>query len=210
MHDPLLEVMEEPLVGSTGREVLKNIFHGAFQQAAQSLGLLIGRQTVVGRSTLRTLRGEAFFDCFEDGLDELYFASILKIDDIFGSNVILLIPAGDGIRLYRRLTGEDCTAEDQATEDVVAGIGELNNILGGAFINSLANFLKVTIHSTIPLNTLDMLGAILQDIVLQEEYLDKQILYVETAIQDADRKDCTVRLIVLSDWRRFSRILDSV
>ncbi len=210
MPDPLYGVMEEPLVGFTGREVLKEIFIGAFQHAAQSLEQMIGRKMVLGRCALQTLRGEAFLDCFDDRVDQSYFASILKIDEVFGSNVILLISAGDGIRLYERVTGDDCAKADPIPEEAVAGIGELNNILGGAFINSLANHLKVTIHSTTPMNTLDMLGAILQDIVMQEEYLDKQILYVDAAIQDADWKDCTVRLIILSDWKRFSRILDCV
>jgi chemotaxis protein CheC len=210
IHDPLSGLMQEPLTGFSGKGYLTDLFRGAFRQAEQSLGQLLGRRMAMGRCTLQVLRAENFFDRFEDPLDQSYFASIMKIDEMFHSNVILLISARDGIGLYRRFTGEDCAAEDGIPDEAVAGIGEINNILGNAFIDSLANLLKMTIHSTIPLNTLDLLGAILQDIVLQEEYLNKQILTVDAAFQDVEENGCTVRLIILSDWRRFSRILDSV
>jgi chemotaxis protein CheC len=210
MHDQLSGLMQEPQTGLAGKGYLTDLFRGAFEQAEQSLEKLLGRRMALGRCTLQILRGENFFDSFADPLDQSYFASILKIDEIFHSNVILLISARDGIDLYRQLTGEDCEAGDGIPDEAVAAIGEVNNILGNTFINSLANLLKMTIHSTIPLNTLDLLGAILQDIVMQEEYLNKQILTVDAAFQGAEKNGCTVRLIILSDWRRFSRILDSV
>jgi chemotaxis protein CheC len=210
MHDPLSGLKQDPPAGLAGKGYLTDLFRDAFQQAEQSLARLLGRRMAMARCSLQILRGEDFFDRFEDPLDQSYFASILKIDEIFHSNVILLISARDGIGLYRQLTGEYRAVEDAIPDEVVAGIGELNNIIGNTFINSLANLLHMTIHTTIPLNTLDLLGAILQDIVLQEEYLNKQILTVDAAFEGVGENGCTVRLIILSDWRRFSRILDSV
>ena len=210
MNNPLNGLMQEPLAGLAGKGYLADLFREAFQKMEHSLGQLLGRRTAMARCSLQILRGENFFDSFEDPLDQSYFASILKMDEIFGSNVILLISARDGIGLYRRLTGEDWAEEDGVPDEAVAGIGELNNILGNAFVNSLANLLKMTIHTTIPLNTLDLLGAILQDIVLQEEYLNSQILTVDAAFEGEEENGCTVRIIILSDWRRFNRILDGV
>ncbi len=210
MHDQLIGSAREPIAGLAGKGYLADLFREAFQNMEQSLGQLLGRGTAMARCSLQILEGENFFDSFEDPLDQSYFASILKIDEAFGSNVILLISAGDGVELYRRLTGEDWAEEDGIPDEAVAGIGELNNILGNAFVNSLANLLKMTIHTTIPLNTLDLLGAILQDIVLQEEYLNRQILTVDAAFEGVEESGCTVRLIILSDWRRFNRILDGV
>jgi chemotaxis protein CheY-P-specific phosphatase CheC len=210
MHEPLIGLTQEPSAGLAGKGYLADLFREAFQKMEQSLGQLLGRRTAMARCSFQILRGENFFDSFEDPLDQSYFASILKIDEIFRSNVILLISARDGISLYRRLTGEDWADEDGIPDEVVAGIGELNNILGNVFINSLANLLRMTIHAEIPLNTLDLLGAILQDIVLQEEYLNRQILTVDAAFECVEEYGCKVRLIILSDWRRFNRILDSV
>ncbi len=210
MRNPLHDVLEKPPVAFPGHRYLNNIFHEALQQASQSLERLVGRKMGVDQYAIRIIRGESFFDCFENQLEQSYFASIQKIDEMFGSNVVLLVSDRDGSMLYRLLTGEHSNGNDGISEEMVNGIGELNNILGSAFINSLANFLQMTIHCTIPLNTFDMLGAILQGIVLQDEYLNKQILYAHAVIRDADTKSFTVKLIILSDWKRFGRIFDRV
>ncbi len=210
MHNSLYDVLEKPPVSFSGHRFIKNIFHEALQRAAQSLEQLVGRKMGVDQYALQIIRGENFFDCFENQLEQTYFASILKIDEMFGSNVVLLVSDKDGAMLYQLLTGENVDSGNKISDETINGIGELNNILGSTFINSLANFLKITIHSTIPLNTYDMLGAILQGIVLQDEYLNKQILYANAAIRDTGTKGFTVKLIILSDWQRFGRILDRV
>lgn len=189
---------------------LDKLFQKSFDEATRSLSQLIQKKMVILKYNVELLTGEQFINQIEDQLDKIYFASIIKVQEEIRSNIVFLISEREGLDLFNTITGETIGNDTIISEEVVSGIGEINNILGSTFINSLANIVKEKIHASTPLNTFDMLGAVLQEIVLQKEFINKEILCAEAVIHEMNsKKEGThVRLIIMSDKDELFKILE--
>ena len=130
-------------------------------------------------------------------------ASIIKTMNDMDFNILFLISEREGIRLYNTLTAQKDFVPSVITSDMIGTVGELNNILGSSFINSLANLLETVIHATPPYNTFDMLGAVMECIILQDEFLNKEFLCADATIKEEENEGFLVRLIIMSNKDQF-------
>jgi len=137
----------------------------------------------------------------------LFFASILKMKDTVHTEVVLLTAESEGFRLFDMISGHPAGTTRKADPNVIGGIGEVNNILGTTFINEFATRICRTVQPKIPVNAYDMLGAILQGVLLQDEYLDRTVICADAVIQESAVDGFKVRLIVLSDETQLLRLL---
>lgn len=186
---------------------LCHLFVESFNQAAKAFSQLLMREMVISRYSIEMTTVEQFTNLLEDRMEDGYFASIMKLQDGVDTTILFLLTEEEGKRLYNILSSEELKAEFPSMEDLTDSIGELNNILGSNFTNCLANTLNHTICSSVPANTLDLLGAILESVVLQCEFVNKNIICAEADICD---KKCTrfnVKLIILSDKTQLMKIL---
>jgi chemotaxis protein CheY-P-specific phosphatase CheC len=184
-----------------------SLLSAAFDKAARHLSVLTQRDMTVIRCRVESKSIENFRFEMETEEDRSFFASILKMKDVLHTDVVFLIEMAEGLRLFDVIIGHPAGFTTEVNEDVIGGIGEVNNILGSAFINELADRIGRAIHPRIPVNTYDMLGAILEGVVLQDEYLDRTVICADAVIQEASIDGFRVRLIVLSDQAQLVRIL---
>jgi chemotaxis protein CheY-P-specific phosphatase CheC len=186
---------------------LNRLFSKSFEDAAHSFSRLIQRDMHVESYTLQCVPAEAFTGETTDELEECFFASIIQTEKDLRSAIIFLISEDDGIRLYREVTGETVDLDGRIPVEVIAGIGELNNILGSTFLNCLAEALNQTIHGSTPRNTLDMLGAILESIVLQETFLKREVLCADATILEQGLTAFRIRMLILTDLEHLTRMI---
>ncbi|MBN2414477.1 hypothetical protein JXO52_01475 [bacterium] len=179
-------------------DALQKYLNETFVQASAHLSALTGKEISISRYFLNFIEGDRFIRENRSSDDAAYFASILKLRDIVHMDVVLLISEAEGVALYNILSGEDPEADMAVNDDVIAGIGEVNNILGSCFINVLADKYSVEGHPTTPINTFDMLGAILEEILLQHEYLDKVVLCADVLLREKQMGQFHVRFMVIS------------
>ena len=191
-------------------KLLDDLFIDSFKQAAIALSQLTNRAITITSSRIGFLNSEDIVNNIEYQMDELYFGSIIKIKDKLDSNLIFLISAKDGIELYDLLYGNDANTTKEPSEEVVAAIGEVNNILGSTFVNCLANLLNRTIHPDTPVNNYDMLGAILEGVIMQEKFIDKKILCADTIIKEKDRGEFRSRFFIISDKDELFKLLEEI
>ena len=175
------------------------MFNEAFDEAAISLSQLTNKTMEIYSSKIELLTGDEFANQIEDKYEEPYFASIIKTKDDLNTNIVFLISKKDGFELYDYINGSSTGTTKEASEDIISGIGEINNILGCAFVNNIANLMKKEIHPSPPLNNFDMLGAVLEGVVLQEEFLNKRIFCADTVIKEKDKEELRSRLLIMSD-----------
>ena len=179
-------------------EALQKYLNETFVQASFHLSALTGKEISISRYFLNFIEGDQFIRENRNSDDEAYFASILKLRDIVPMDVILLISEAEGRTLYEILSGAGAGSVTEIDNDVIAGIGEINNILGSCFVNVLADKYKAEVHPTTPINTFDMLGAILEEILLQHEYIDNIVLCADVLLREKRMGRFHVRFMVIS------------
>jgi len=184
---------------------IEGIFQYGFDQAAESASVLFNRSMTIDQIKIHIKYGEDFMTQVESDFETCYFASVIKTMNDMNFNILFLISEAEGVGLYHSLIGEK-TASGVVTSEMIAAIGELNNILGSSFINSMANHTKTIIHTTPPYNTFDMLGAVMQCIVLQEEFLNKEFFCADATIREKEHEGFLVRLIIMSNKDEFVEI----
>ncbi|MBN2102902.1 hypothetical protein JW835_02575 [bacterium] len=195
----LAEELNKVNISKSTFNQIKHIFQYGFDQAAHSASTMFGRPMTIDQIQIQIKSGETFMNQVENEFETCYFASIIKTMNDMNLNILFLTSETEGIGLYHSLIGEEKRANVFVTSEMISAIGELNNILGSAFINSIANYFKTIIHATPPYNTFDMLGAVVQCIVLQDEFLNKEFLCVDAAIREKEHEGFLIRLIIMSN-----------
>jgi len=191
----------------SNQEPLQKFLTDTFNTASQNFAALTGKHFVITRYFLNFLEGDQFIRQDDSLGDEPYFASILKLRDIIHMDVVLLISESEGLGLYDLLYGEENGKTETIDSEVVSAIGEINNILGSSFVNSLADHLQVEAHPTTPINTFDMLDAILEDILMQAEYLDTMVLCADVLLREKQMGQFHVRFLVISPQEQLSDVI---
>ena len=178
---------------------LDYLFISSFDEAASALSQLTNKDMVIFSSKVELVSGEDFVNQIEDGLDEYYIGSIVKVIEEPSTSIVFIISEEDGKGLYDTIAGNAVGTTRKVTEDVVAGIGEVNNILGGTFLNNLANALKTEISPNTPVNHYDLLGALLEGAIHQEKFIDKKILCGDTVIKENKCEEFHTRFFIMTD-----------
>jgi len=189
-------------------ESLAQIFIQSFNQAAEALSQLLMQEMVISKYRIELITGEQFIDRLGDKMEEGYFASIIKPQNELDTTILFLLREEEGKRLYHILNDTLENNEIAPLNDMINSIGELNNIIGSNFVNCLANTLNLTIHGSVPRNALDLLGAILESVILQHEFVNKNIFCAEATISDKKHTAFNVRLIILSDKIQLMKFLN--
>jgi len=203
----LAEKLNNVNISKSAFEKIEHIFQYGFDKAAHSASTMFGRPMVIDQIQIQVKSGETFMSQVETEFETCYFASIIKTMNDMNFNILFLTSEKEGVGLYHSLIGEDKRKSHFVSSEMIAAIGELNNILGSAFINSIANYLKTIIHATPPYNTFDMLGAVVECIVLQEEFLNKEFLCADATIREMEHEGFLVRLIIMSDKDHFLELV---
>lgn len=167
----------------------------SFKQAAVSFSTLLQRDMVVLRCKIKLMTGEQFIGQMEDRMEEGYFASVISIENRVNTSIVFLLTENEGRQLYAALHPDGPTIP--VFEDMKDIIGELNNILGNTIVSGMANALKWEIHGSVPKNIFDLLGAILESLILQDEFANEEILCAEADIMDSANEAFKVRLMVM-------------
>ena len=189
-------------------ESLAEIFVQSFHQAAEAFSQLLMQEMVISKYRIELITGEEFIDRLGDKMEDGYFASIIKLENELDTTILFLLTEEEGKRLYHILNDTPENNESTPLEYMINSIGELNNIIGNNFVNCLANTLNLSIHGTVPRNTLDLLGAILESVILQHEFVNKNIFCAEATISDKKHNAFNVKLIILSDKIQLMKFLN--
>ncbi len=188
--------------------LILGVFEKSFVGAAAALSSMTGRiLTIASGSEVKLIPGEDIINCMTGEIDKPYFGSLVKTHEGLISNILFITPRSEGIGMFDLISGNPEGTTTEPVDDVINAIGEINNVLSSSFINNVANNINKEIHPGTPLNSYDMLGAILQGAVLQEEMMDKKILLAETLISEKGKGNFKARILIMTDKNEFVKLI---
>ncbi len=187
---------------------VQELFESSFSDAAASLSILIGRDLTIHTSAdMEMVSGEDLINSYIDNIGTVYFSSLIKTEKWFKSNILLLIEQEEGFELFDLISGNPVGTSSKIEEDMILAVGEINNILSSSFVNNMANRMHQEIHPSTPMNSFDMLGAILQGVVLQEELVGKKILVADTTFSEMGKNEFHTRMFIMTDADDFIKLV---
>jgi two-component system chemotaxis sensor kinase CheA len=193
--------------GEKDRHDRKDLFRRTFDAAAESLSQLTGRRMSIRSGVVNEYgASEELVNNLSENPGDVYVGSLIKTREGLESNIVFLIPDSESRELYDLLNFNEEGTTSESGDDVVLAMGEINNILSSAFINTAADILGREVHPSTPKNNRDMLGALMEGVAMQEELIDRKVLCAETVITGEGQKEFHPRLLIIADPVSLERI----
>ena len=139
-------------------DVLKEIGNIGSGNAATALSQLLGRSIDMQVPQVRLMD---VADAIESlGSPDKLVVGILLKGDADGM-IMFLLEEAFAKTIVTGLTGERSFSLYELNADDISVLSEIGNIMGGSYVNAIANLSGMTIDMSVPALTTDMLGAIM-------------------------------------------------
>ena len=168
------------------------------QLLGHSLTLTVPRVSVVPLADIpRQIGGE------EEWIAGLYF----KIRGGVKGIILVLIPWNGVLSVIKTLTGKKTVRSMALTENERSVLKELANILTSAYLTALSNLLKILLIPSIPGLAFDMVGAVVESLLMERGQLEEMVMVIETRFENPEN-EVEGRLILLPDPESLPEFLD--
>ncbi|CAA7602949.1 CheC-like family [Acididesulfobacillus acetoxydans] len=115
-------------------------------------------------------------------MDEPQAVIYVKAEGEAPGKAVFFFPLESAEIVVQALIQSGETPDLYADELAQSALKEVGNIMVSSFLIALAQFSGVPLHPSVPALAVDMAGAILDAILLEEGTLDEQVLFIDTQI----------------------------
>jgi chemotaxis protein CheC len=117
--------------------------------------------------------------------EERVIAVVLRIFGDIPGNVIFLLTMESAGSIVEMLTGMKSSGD--LSELQISALQEIGNILTGAYINSIVRLTGLTMISSVPAISSDMLYSLMTTVYVESEQMDEYMMSIEARFTEGDR-----------------------
>jgi len=190
-------------------DVLKEMFNLGIEKASAALAQMIDKKLVVNMKEVRILP-LADVPAAAGGGETMVTGVFLRmLGDITGS-VLLCFPTDSARLLTDLLMGREAgTGGEAFTELDESAIKETGNILTNTYLNVLAEMMKMRVFPSIPHLAEDMLGSLLDFILIEIAQASDHAMVAETVFE-LDGNKITGTFLVFPDEKSLKLMLEKL
>ena len=145
-------------VGAMQLDVLREISNIGAGNAATSLSSLLGKSVDMSVSRVAPMPFNEIVE-YVGGAERMILTVFVRIEGGISGNILFTMNLPDARALVRHMTG--VVEEEGFSEMGLSVLHEVGNIVIGAYITALSDFLGFELHPSVPSLAMDMAGAIL-------------------------------------------------
>lgn len=159
-------------------DVLKEIGNIGAGNAATSLGLMLNEDVTI---SVPELRIEDYNDVINTigGPEEMIVAVMVNFSGEANGIVLFILSMKDAKSITDILVGEDPEDTPFLSEMKISAVKEIGNILGSAYLGSIAELTGMNIDMSVPYIAVDMTGAILAAPIIEYGAADSKVMFIE-------------------------------
>ncbi|QSO54986.1 chemotaxis protein CheC [Alicyclobacillus curvatus] len=161
-------------------DILQEVGNIGAAHAATALSELLGAPVRISVSNARRCTFDEVTEV-AGGPDELTVGVFVRVTGDIGGNMLLLMSVASANMLLRTLLGSE-DADGNYDEMQLSAIGEVGNILGGAYTSAIASLTSLHISQSVPAVAVDMAGAILDAGILATSEVSDFAVLIDTSI----------------------------
>lgn len=165
---------------------LKEITNIGAGNAATALSHMIG-QRVEMKVPESFIGGAEIVQRRLGGLNDKVVAVYFKVHGDIEGALVMILPMTSAINLTELLTKEKIKNLDEIKPSHLSAVQEMGNILLGASITALNKFLEISMIHTIPDAAVDMLGSVMDEVMLGVGSVHGDVLAFKVSIEVADK-----------------------
>lgn len=188
-------------------DALKEMCNIASNTAAAALSIILDKKISMKVPQVKVMPIESATDAI--GSPTTLVAGVYaRIIGDFTGGLLLTFPREDAIVLVDVLL-EKKTKSYTLSELDVSAIQEIGNIISGAFVNAIAKIIDKTLLISVPKVSFDMLGAIVDFILIELTQSTEQALILEIEFEDVP-KTIAGHFFILPDSTSMQLLINSI
>lgn len=143
---------------------LKEISNIGIGHAVTSLATMLGSEVKIMTPNLRVAKIEEVAE-YSGGADKLVSGVLMKLSGGINGYIVMLLPLESAQLICTTITQEENPDITNPMNESL--ISEVGHILGSTYMTAFSDFLKVDVFASAPFHTYDMIGAIMDNILIQ-------------------------------------------
>lgn len=186
-------------------DVLREIGNIGAGNAATSLGVLIDETVSI---TLPVVRIEDYDTVVNalGGAEKMVVSVLINFEGDANGMIMFLLDMDDAQNITEILVGKEENPEPGLSEMKISAIKEIGNILGSAYLGSIAALTNMKIEISIPYVAVDMAGSILSTPVIQFGAVDDKVMFIEESFK-TDNREMKSNVILFAEIETIKDIL---
>lgn len=194
-------------MNSTQFDVLKEIGNIGAGNAATALAKLLGQKVDMGVPVVSLCDYDTLTE-FVGGPDVVMFGILLGIQGDIGGMMMFLFEQETASHFVEGMMGTKRDINQFFDEMELSALNEVGNIISGAYLTALSTFTNLTMYSTVPMLSIDMVGALLSIPAAEFGQVSDQVLFIQTQFGDND--DFKGYFMLMPDIESYGKILETL
>jgi chemotaxis protein CheC len=189
-------------------DILKEIGNIGAGNAATALSKLLNKKIEMAVPYVQIATFDEVMELI-GGAEQVVACVYLRIEGDAPGNMFFVLSLAQAERFIRQMTGDETfTLDGHPSELGESALQELGNILAGSYLSALADFTNLAFYPSVPMLTVDMIGAILQYGLLELSRVGDYAILIDTALYDERRPEDSVNghFFLLPDPDSFASI----
>ncbi|WP_017437064.1 chemotaxis protein CheC [Saccharococcus caldoxylosilyticus] len=189
-------------------DILKEIGNIGAGNAATALSKLLNKKIEMAVPHVQIAAFDEMMELI-GGAEQVVACVYLHIEGDAPGNMFFVLSLEQAERFIRQMTGDETFSfREHSTELGQSALQELGNILAGSYLSALADFTHLVLYPSVPMLTVDMIGAILQYGLLELSRAGDYAILIDTAVYDERRPEDSVNghFFLLPDPDSFASI----
>lgn len=174
-------------LNETHIDVLREIGNIGAGNAATSLGVLIDETVSITLPNVRIEDYDAVVNTV-GGAEKMVVSVLIHFEGDANGIIMFLLDMDDAKNITEILVGKEDDSEEGLSELKLSAVKEIGNILGSAYLGSIASLTNMSIDISIPYVAVDMAGSILSTPVIQFGAIDDKVMFIEESFKTESRE----------------------
>ncbi|HLS06501.1 MAG TPA: chemotaxis protein CheC [Bacillota bacterium] len=192
-------------------DILKEIGNIGAGNAATSMAQLIDKQVHMDVPIVNIVNFDEMMDIV-GGPEQLIVGMFFEITGDLSGSVFFMLSIEESEKLIQQMVNDPSINLQGETVDPLAfsALKESANIITGAYLTALSDFLKLDIRPSIPHLAIDMAGAILTVGLVELSRVSDYAIVINTEINDATIDGITGHFFLLPEPQSLEKIFTSL
>lgn len=181
-------------------DILKEIGNIGAGNAATSMAQLINKPVHMQVPTVKIVKFDEMME-IAGGPDEIIVGMFFEITGNLTGSVFFMLSIDEAEKLVQQMVQNPTIKLQNESNNQFAfsALKELGNIITGAYLTALADFLNLDIRPSIPHLAIDMVGAILTVGLVELSRISDYAIVIDTEINDQTIDGITGHFFLLPD-----------
>ncbi|PKR78642.1 CheY-P-specific phosphatase CheC [Halalkalibacillus sediminis] len=194
-------------------DILKEIGNIGAGNAATSLSNLLDKKVEMSVPVVNIV---SFDEMMEQagGSEDVQAAVFVQMMGATSGSMFFVLDPEDADQFVSLLIGEPGSSilDEGDNEIAVSAFVELGNILTGSYLRALSDFTQLNVYQSVPTVSIDMVGAMLSQGLLQTSMVSDQVIMIETLLHDVEgtKSDIRGHFFLLPDPDAFTTIFKAL